>query len=527
MQRTILRTLSLVGLAAVFTTACGGGDDGDSGAEDSSSSEGSGNPTSNTVSATSPDTTVDTTMDPDGSSTDTETSPSTGETAGATAQVRVVHAAPGAGDVDVYVQGTAEPLVAGLVYGTATAYAEVPVGDVVIEIRAAGAPAEDPALYTSDAITVAADSLSTAVAAGVVGSKDEASAFRVLALEDAFEVPAAGTARVRILHAGADAPSVGIDVDNDGTPEIDALARFEATDAAGVELPADTAMSVGILVDGERFTQFSVPALPEGVTVLVAATGLIAALPRETEGLGLLPVLTDAALPIIPQDPRVYALHAFSGVTASAVDVCLDDAVLVDGLTWVIDDALKSFQAAPGDYDITLQADADDCAGKSVFGPVATGALAAGEQYLATVGSNEASVPQLILATEEFSLDLDPQAALRCVNASDISQFGFGTVDAGNVDISIMGISNGEVSGESELDPAAYVLGIAVDDTEPNAALALADVDVVDGQRMWIVTAGSEASIGGEEEDRLRFRIVDTSAHPAPWTVTDVLLDAP
>jgi hypothetical protein len=530
MQRTILRSFSTLGLALACSTGCPAGDDTETGADTGTgdTTATGGNPTSNTMSATTPDTTVDTTTpDPDTTiGTDTTT-----DTAGGTAQVRVVHASPGAGNVDVYAMGSTEPLVADLAYGAATAYVEVPAGDYVFEIRPAGAAPEDAPLYSSDTVTVAPDTLSTAVAAGVVGAKDEASAFRILALTDAFEAPAAGTARVRILHAGADAPDVDVDVGNDGMPEIEGLARFTATDAAGVELPADAPLSVGVWAAGERITQFSIPGLPDGATILVAATGLVVSLPREETGFGLLPVLTEAALPIIRQDPRVYALHAFSAAAAAEVDVCFEGTVLVDGLTWADPTtSLGSFQVAPGDYDVTLQANADDCAGTDLVGPVATGALAAGEQYLATVGATAAGEPQLIVATEEFSLDLAPQAAIYAVHAAELGTVAAGLVDE-NGEIAnplIINRGNGAVVGELPLDAGTYYLGLTTQTVDPPfASLGAADVTIVGGERLWLVVAGNGASVGAGNADDLRYRVVDTSGHPAPWTVADLLLVEP
>jgi len=44
---------------------------------------------------------------------------------------------------------------------------------------------------------------------------------------------------------------------------------------------------------------------------------------------------------------------------------------------------------------------------------------------------------------------------------------------------------------------------------------------------MWIVLAVRGAAVGTGSGDALRYRIVETSTHPAPWTVTDHLLEVP
>lgn len=61
------------------------------------------------------------------------------EASAATGRLRLVHVAPVAGAIDIYVSGRATPLFTGLAYGAATDYAPLPVGAVRFEARETGA----------------------------------------------------------------------------------------------------------------------------------------------------------------------------------------------------------------------------------------------------------------------------------------------------------------------------------------------------------------------------------------------------
>ena len=106
----------------------------------------------------------------------------------------------------------------------------------------------------------------TTVAAGQLSSTADADKFRVLRFDESFGPAGSGNAIVRVVHAGPDAPSVGIDLHNDdpSSPEVTGLDRFTGSDAAGVPLSAGEALQLGIAAGGERVTAFTTPELPEG-----------------------------------------------------------------------------------------------------------------------------------------------------------------------------------------------------------------------------------------------------------------------
>lgn len=188
-------------------------------------------------------------------------------------QLRVVHASPGAPAVDVYAVGGETPLFADLEYTDTSDYISIPPGTYQVEVRVSGT---DTVVFTTDNLPLADGDKITAIAAGVADAELPADQqFRILPLFENFDAPAAGNAITRIVHASADAPTVDLDVGDDGSVEVPGLARFADTGATGVELPAGTEFQVAVLADGTRVTAFTAQ-LPEGAEVFLIATGLLA-----------------------------------------------------------------------------------------------------------------------------------------------------------------------------------------------------------------------------------------------------------
>ncbi len=321
--------------------------------------------------------------------------------AGATARLRVVHAAPGAGNVDIYAAGATTAAAPNVAYGTATGYLNLPPGPIAFDIRAAGASGA-PA-FTTPSVTLAAGRSYTVIAAGRLTSTDAADRFRVLALQEDFAADAA-QARVRVVHAGSDAPTVGIDVGNDNpaTAEVPSLARFADTGAAGVALPGGAALQVGIVTGtpAANVTAFTTPALGAGSQWFVIATGLLPSVDTAVNtGFGLLAVNQAGTVAFIKQNPRIHVVHA--GADAPAVDLFAGPAgaganpartlQIVDNLQYptrtgaTTTGGLASVQVPPGSYGIDIfpyAAGSARPAGAPAF-TVPTLAVEAGRQYVA------------------------------------------------------------------------------------------------------------------------------------------------
>ncbi len=515
--------------------ACGSDDAGTLGASGSETDSTSAtDPTSGpgtatmgvtTPTSTSPDTTTTTTTDPDSSGPSSADESSTTDTNSGPPTLHVIHAASDVGTIDLYFAGDANPIAPTLGYGASADVGELPPGDYVLEARLGGAPSADPPL-SSTSLTLGDHTQAVAVAAGTLDD-DPAVAFRIVALTEAFATPAAGTARVRLVHAGTDAGDLAIDVDADGDPEIAALQRFAASAPDGIAVPAGVAFTLVVHEGEQTLSQFTLPALTDGATAIVTATGRISSLPRQPDGFALLSVTGGDEAVRTAQDPRIHLLHAHP--ERGTITACVGDRKLAGGLTWLdTTEAIAAFQLEPGNHPLTLREDAVDCSGAIVQGPEQTGVLVAGEQYLAAFGTSTPDDSQLVFAPEAFSLDAAPQAAVRFVNASNRATAGLGTIDGAFLieDLLFPITPTGGVTDEVVIDSGSQVLSVSSAAGEGSPSVGLEQFDLPTGARMWFVLTGDGTLIDGVP-DNLHARIVDTSEHPAPWIVTTQVLTAP
>lgn len=438
--------------------------------------------------------------------------------------VRVVHASADAPNVDVYAKGSATPLVTGLAYGQTSGWLEIPPGTYELELRAAPSKPTDPIAYKTSALTVPAGAKISALAAGLLASQDPDSSFRVLPIVEAFGPAAAGSARLRVVHAGADAPSVDLDVGNDDPtkPEVAGLARFADTGAAGVALPAGQTLAIGIAAGGARVTAFTTPKLADGAEVLVVATGLLGKLPREKSGFALLAVGPNGTIGFVKQDPRVYALHA--SPDAPRVDAFVGAAEIVDDLGF--GELSSPVQVHPGTYTIDLFAHAAGSV-RPATKPAASGAsgvLEAGEQYLTVAEgflSGAGGVALRIAGYREAFTLGSGQAQLRAVHASpDAPGVDIGVASANKIDpVLFAGLEFSRSSAEEGLGAAPGHLPIGVTPASQNTSLvARFTLPATIDQRAFVIASGALAPHLGQG---FRFLVVDTAT--SPWKVSTVL----
>jgi hypothetical protein len=443
---------------------------------------------------------------------------------GTSVLLRAVHASPDAPAVDIYANDGTTPLVEDVAYGEVTAYLDIPEGTYNIQLRAAGSSSSsDPAYETGD-LTLTDGQVITAIATGFLGSTDAADQFRVLPLFENF-----GNARVRIVHAAPDAPTVAIDVGDDGPLEISALARFGDTGEEGVELPAGSALQIGIVEasGGNRVTTFTTPELPDGGELFVIAIGSLADLARESTGFSLLAALgaPGGLVGIIGQNPVVYALHG--GPDAPAVDIFAGDLELANNLAF--GGLSSAIQVPPGSYtlDFFPTSPGPTRPGGAPAASLDTPDLEAGQRYLTVatgflVPDAQGEQPfQLAAFREAFDLTDSSNARVQASHASpDAPAVDIGTVGGGGT-IDAIVFENlmfpmGMPDVGASVPAAALTLGVAV--TGSVNPVATFDVTTVGGLRAFAVAIGALAPDAGEEAFRLA--IVDTGA--APWTVAEV-----
>lgn len=349
-------------------------------------------------------------------------------------RLRIIHAAPVAAPLDVYVQGQAAPIAAAIAYGAASAAVSLAPGAYRLEVRDAGAPATAPALYTSEPIDVARDRATTAVAAGLLGSTAPATQFRITGLADAFGAATPGKARVRVVHDSYSLQSVALDIGDDGALEVESLDRFAATDAAGLEIAAGSDAAFAVLGTDAAHTRqgaFVVPAalLADGAEVYAVITGLSSVRPRDPRGLVVVFVpVTGAAAVTVRQNPIVYLLAA--SPDAAAIDAYGGATKLFDNLAFG-KLALRRLPPTTTGYTLDIRPAGADPA-SAALASLATGPLEAGEQYLAVVhGLVAPGAPADALALhvyrDELQLAADGNGRLRAVHAA----LGVAAIDVG------------------------------------------------------------------------------------------------
>jgi hypothetical protein len=439
-----------------------------------------------------------------------------------TAAVRVIHASPDAPEVDVWVVGLDEPVFESLGYGDTTAYADLPEGNYTIELRGAGSDGSSAAAYTQE-LRVPESGEVTAIAMGLLGSSETAESFRIQSYIEGFETPAMGTARVRIIHGSPTAPAVALDVGNDGVPEISDLVRFGGTGIAGVELPAETELQIGIWA-GEplsRVTAFTTPALPDGGEWFVIATGVLEDLSREDTGFSLLAVDDMGTIGFVKQNPVVYALHG--SPDAPAVDIYAGGAELVDDLAFT--EISDPIQVPPGSYTLdfhghtmgSIEPTTDPAATED------TPALMAGESYLAIATGFLADTPafQLLPVAESFDVS-DANARLRVVHASpDAPAVDVGTVSGGVLtpvaDYEALDFTDTSSGAGVSLPAGTYDIGIGLaGSTSP--LFTFSGLGLTDYDRYTAVAIGSVASGS--------FQLVLVDKAESPWVAIPIQPDA-
>ena len=437
--------------------------------------------------------------------------------------VRVVHGSADAPAVDVYAKGSDKPLVTGLAYGQTSAWLTVDPGSYEFELRAAPSKATDPIAYKTDALAIGADVKITAIAAGLLGAKDLDAAFRVVPVVEGFGAKEAGKARLRIVHAGSDAPSVDLDVGNDDPkkPEVSGLKRFSDTGAEGVALPAETALAVGIAAGGARVTAFTTPKLPDGANVIVIATGLLSKLGRERDGFALLAIGPNGSLGFIKQDPMVYALHA--GPDAPRVDAFVGTSEIVDDVGF--GELAKPVQVQPGTYTVDFfgHAAGSERPSGNPAASTSTGPLAAGERYLTVatgfLAGSGASAFRLAGYREGFDLGTGKPQLRAVHNSPDATEVDIGIAGATSISpVLFSGLSFSQSSADGGLGATAGHLPIGITPAGLNSNfVARFTVPATNDNRAFVLASGALNPAKGQS---FRLLVVDTAS--APWTVSTV-----
>jgi hypothetical protein len=431
---------------------------------------------------------------------------------GSGAMIRVVHASPDAPAVDVYAEGINTPIISNFAYGQTSNYLDIAPGTYNIQLRAAGSASSSAPAYETGNLTLAKDDKITAVAMGLLGSTDAADRFRVIPYAENFAAPS-GNALVRIIHAGADAPTVALDVANDGNPEVPNFARFAETGASGVSLPAGTELQIAVWAGTplQRVTVFTTPQLPAGGELFVIATGLLSELPRDAKGFSLLAVAPTGSIGFIKQNPVVFALHG--SPNAGPVDILAGTTELVTDIDF--GELSGAIQVPPAAYTLGFRT----TSGATVTAD--TPVLEAGERYLAIASGFAGGTPAFTLLPYADAFG-EPSggASVRVVHASpDAPAVDVGTASGNTVtpiaDFTGLAFTDASHPAGTELPAANLTVGIAAANT--TTAVATFDITTTSGLRAYAVAAGSLQGTG----QSFRLIVVDTTVFP--WAAAEVL----
>lgn len=235
------------------------------------------------------------------------------------ARVRVIHAAPDAPAVDVYVTapgadlGTAQPTLAGAAFEDASDYLPVPADDYRIRVTAAG---DKTVLYDSGTITLD-DGAILSIAA--VGSTGYVAPIDLLALTGDDNTPVLSLpdnrAEVRVMHLSPDAPNVDVYVDGN---QVLSDVPFKAI-SDYLRIPGGT-HNLEITATGSSSAVASLSAdLASGQAYSVAAVGLLS-------NIALQATADDLSLPDAG-NAHLRAYHA--SPDAPNVDVLVDGSVVL------------------------------------------------------------------------------------------------------------------------------------------------------------------------------------------------------
>jgi len=203
------------------------------------------------------------------------------EGSGSDACLRLVHAAPDAPPVDLYLNET--PLAENLAYGTATEYVAVPSGEERgVRVTATGTPLEEAVIDTALAFEPG-----QAYEVLVTGGGDD---LELTITGTDLRPLAAGQARLRLIHAAPDADPVDLGVEGSEENLFEGVDFREATDYVVLDA-GDYALEVRPGGEDMTVALQSEATLEEGVTYDLVLLGR-----PEDQTLTLLALLAEVAI---------------------------------------------------------------------------------------------------------------------------------------------------------------------------------------------------------------------------------------
>lgn len=329
--------------------------------------------------------------------TSTTTQPAT------SSDVRIIHASHNAPAVDVYVfDGTNHDSIgSNRAYGELSGFTTVPEGTYTLEVYGAGNPVTGTAAISlADVDIPAGERISVAIVGDFTAIGNPDTGLRMLVLTEGFGSTSATESRIRLVHAGVDVGTVGVDLNSDGTPEA-MVDRFESTDAAGISATAGERFSAGLYNGATRVTGFTLDNVPANEEYILIISGEFDRVPATDGALQITGSSSTGFGPTIQQDPFIYVLHGLSG--AGNVDVQINGTKVFTNVAYgELSGRVSVEPGAPGAA-IEFTAAGDP----AVLDEITPNTLS-GNQYL-MIASGELNQPnfgtQLVVGPNQFQQD--------------------------------------------------------------------------------------------------------------------------
>ncbi|MFN8287697.1 MAG: DUF4397 domain-containing protein [Chitinophagales bacterium] len=266
----------------------------------------------------------------------------------ANSYVQLIHncADPAADTVSVYADfGGGQTLISSaFAFRTASAFLTVPSGVAITAyIKAPGASASDPAIYSQTLPALATDSSYVVIASGVVGSGFAANpnsistGFDLKILAPARRTSFnSGKVEFAVFHGATDAP--GVDVNLTGGATLVPNAKYG--DASGYLSVDPTWYALDIAAAGTSTVVASYVAdlsgLGGGAAVVFASGFLTPSANNNGPAFGLFAALADGTVIELPQQQfaKVQVLHNCADPAAASVDVYIDGALALDNFAF-------------------------------------------------------------------------------------------------------------------------------------------------------------------------------------------------
>ncbi|MDC0304197.1 DUF4397 domain-containing protein [Flavobacteriales bacterium] len=385
-----------------------------------------------------------------------------------TARLEVIHNAADAiaAEVDIYVNGGAEPFINDFAFRTTSGFVDVPAGvDLNIGIALSTSSGPGDILFTLPAINLTAGETYIAIANGIVSStgympSSTMAPFGLDIFVTAREaaVGGAGTNDVLVYHGATDAPMVDVDelniVMGEAVNDL-SYSEFQGYLALGTE---DYTLQVQAALSGGAVAAFDAPLATMGVdggALTVLASGFLdPSMNSNGAPFGLF-ASTGIAGPLLElpsPESRIEIIHNSSDAAAAVVDVFINGAEAIPDFAYR---TTTGFITLPAGMPLSIEVAPDGAGLPGALPAIDIPFLSSGKTYIAVANgivSATGYTPSSMDAP--FGLDIyadaREQAANQGMNETDVLVY-HGSTDAPVVDVAETGVGAGTV-----VDDIAY-----------------------------------------------------------------------